>query len=104
MSSEQVWDEGPCKICRRHLQVMGGLRICTTHSVAELERAFVKYTVTARNDWDAALQAKFGDIGSVHHLTDLEVVDAIMEFGRAEITLDANIPDCRHLNFQNDYD
>lgn len=67
----------------------------------------MKYEVKSRNDWDAALQYQFGDHGSVHELSDAEVVAAIIKHGRAEII--ENDPNIilsaqRLISFQNDYD
>ena len=71
------------------------------------------YIVQSRGSWErpswanehggwADLSKKFGDKGSIHMLSDLEVVEAIMTYGRAEIReSDGGI---RILEFQNDYD
>jgi hypothetical protein len=67
-------------------------------------KATKKYCVRARG-WDEELAARFGELGSVHTLTDTEVVDAIITFGRASIdqacyTFGADLI----LYFENDYD
>lgn len=68
----------------------------------------MKYSVTAR-DWHflghdgTSLTSRFGEYGSVHELTDTEVVAAIIVFGRASIS-DATTPYMRDLRFENDYD
>lgn len=64
----------------------------------------MKYIITARGHWNIELQSRFGECGSTHLLSDKEVVDAIVQFGRAEIKDDEYDQTCRHLEFQNDYD
>jgi UDP-N-acetylglucosamine transferase subunit ALG13 len=75
----------------------------------------MKYIVTARHwitnayvlesskdGWNfASHEARFVTRGSEHELTDNEVVELIMKFGRAEITEENGI---RKMEFQNDYD
>lgn len=67
----------------------------------------MKYLVRARDDWDAALQEQFGEMDSVHELSDAEVVAAIIKHGRAEIRLTwnhASQSDMLQIEFQIDYD
>lgn len=58
------------------------------------------YRVQAR-DWNLNLQNKFGECYSFHELSDTNIVDSIIEFGRAEITVKE---DYKVIDFQNDYD
>lgn len=66
----------------------------------------MKYRVHARDYWSSELQARFGDMDSIHELTDTEVVDVIRSFGRAEIFPDGDIPETERLQlwFHNSYD
>lgn len=61
----------------------------------------MRYKIIARDNWDKTLQDRFGDCGSIHELTDTEVVEAIIQFGRCQIT-DYN--DLRVIDFQSGYD
>jgi hypothetical protein len=61
------------------------------------------YKVTARDDWDINLANKFGASGSIHNLSDSEVIDAIIVFGRAEIRVETN-SELRSIEFHNNYD
>lgn len=77
-----------------------------------------KYRVTTRDTWSHPAWIKgipwakeipypadrFGEINSIHELSDDEVITAIMIYGRAEITQDEIDPNLRILCFQNDYD
>ncbi len=67
----------------------------------------MKYLVKSRNHWDAALQEQFGEMDSIHELSDAEVVAAIIKHGRAEIRLEWNHAaqtGMLQIEFQNDYD
>lgn len=69
----------------------------------------MRYQVSARDDWDAALKERFGESNSIHELTDAEVIDSIIKFGRADIFGAAAADgvmgwDYRRLEFQNGYD
>ena len=70
----------------------------------------MKYYVTARDNWNSDLEQRFGEDDSLHDLSDAEVVEAIMTFGRAEITdtvyrgSQVLEPGTRNLEFQNGYD
>jgi hypothetical protein len=72
----------------------------------------MKYIITARC-WGSEHTQRFGAFGSIHDLSDTEVVQAIIKFGRAEIDtaplfLDRkDIPieiEVRGLEFENEYD
>ena len=60
------------------------------------------YMVFSNRFWTEELKKQFGENRSIHTLTDQEVVAAIIEHGRAEITI-VNYG-LRGLDFQNDYD
>lgn len=68
----------------------------------------MKYRITARtwklfgNDWHG-LQDRFGEDNSEHELSDAEVIQIIMQFGRAEIVENKD-KSLRFIEFQNDYD
>lgn len=71
----------------------------------------MKYIVDVRSwttDWTPKFPnvknfaARFGKNGSIHELTDSEVVALIIEYGRAEIT--ELHKELRRIDFQNDYD
>jgi hypothetical protein len=76
----------------------------------------MKYRITARDSWsrpswvkidDPAIRFpadRFGEINCIHELTDAEVIDAIMLFGRAEIVEGESDPTLRIMRFHNDYD
>jgi hypothetical protein len=64
----------------------------------------MKYRVSCRNDWDAALKEQFGEVYDTHELTGDDVVAAIIKHGRAEIRLEEGFDPCYVLEFQNDYD
>ena len=59
------------------------------------------YKVSSRDDWTCAMQKRFGIEGSIIILSDAEVIEAIIEFGRAEII---EREDYRDMQFHNDYD
>lgn len=65
-----------------------------------------RYIVRARvwRDFEGvpSLIERFGKGDSVHDLSDTEVVQAVLQFGRAEIIERAD--GLRVLNFHNDYD
>jgi hypothetical protein len=65
-----------------------------------------KCYVTARG-WTRELHERFGDADGVHELTDAEVVDLMLAFGRAEFSVRKQVPGrptiyC--LEFQNEFD
>jgi hypothetical protein len=62
----------------------------------------MKYYVCARW-WNAKFESRFGEQYSEHNLSDEEVVNAIITYGRADI-IEANGDAPRKLEFQNDYD
>jgi hypothetical protein len=64
----------------------------------------MKYIVSAR-DWDVRLSTRFGKRDRQHELTDAEVIETIVQYGRAKIE-DVIIgdPSIRTLEFENDYD
>lgn len=63
-----------------------------------------KYKVKARW-WHEDFQSRFGNEYSIHNLSDSDVVQLIMEFGRAHIDREVQGEDViRTLDFQNDYD
>jgi hypothetical protein len=61
----------------------------------------MKYTMTARC-WNDEHKVEFGKYGSVHELTDTEVVDLIILYGRATITQESSTE--RTIHIENDYD
>ncbi len=48
-------------------------------------KVVMKYQVVAR-EWTTALTTRFGEQGSVHELSDAEVVDTLLAHGRAGLT------------------
>jgi hypothetical protein len=58
------------------------------------------YKVTSR--WEEGMMPRWGPDGTTHELSDSQVVEAIIEFGRAAIIVAED--GSRTLNFQNDYD
>ncbi len=73
-----------------------------------------KYIIYARS-WGDGLKKRFGEEYSTHELTDAQVIEAIISFGRASIILfgDASsfitsssncTADSKAIEFQNDYD
>ena len=65
-----------------------------------------KYIVCTRNEWTEGMKSLFGECGLVHALSDDFVVDAMIRFGRAEITLlgERDETELFQIEFQNDYD
>lgn len=63
----------------------------------------MKYIVSAR-DWTNKLKEQFGEERSIVELTDTEIVQAILDHGRAEIWEDPNDGGTFELHFSNDYD
>lgn len=60
------------------------------------------YRIQTRGDWQQGLLDRFGKSQTkTHLLTDSEVIELIMKFGRASIEEEANN---RLLYFQDDYD
>ena len=45
----------------------------------------MRYEIRARDYWDDDLRARFGEMSSIHILTDADVVAAIITYGRAAI-------------------
>ena len=68
----------------------------------------MRYQIQAR-DWDKELQARFGKPDQGCELTDREVIEAIVEFGRASIlnvqpSGEPGSDEYRELIFENTYD
>lgn len=69
----------------------------------------MKYRVSAR-DWelsykdDASLEKRFGKCDSIHELSDAEIVEAIITFGRASIEANNTSLYMYHICFENTYD
>lgn len=64
----------------------------------------MKYKVIAR-DWDENLKSSFGDNGSVHDLSESDVIVNIIYHGRAEISVVPNEQNYSCiLSFENTYD
>ena len=60
------------------------------------------YFVSSRDQWTKDLRKRFGNTDQQHNLTDEEVVEAIVIYGRAEIIKNAD--GTRSLSFHNDSD
>lgn len=69
----------------------------------------MKYRVSAR-DWEltningTSLEKRFGKCDSVHELSDREIVEAIIMFGRATIEANNTSLYMYHICFENMYD
>jgi len=72
----------------------------------------MKYIVTARN-WNEELEAQFGEQNpylpfgeeTIHDLTDSDVIQAIIQHGRASINRQTrDEKEILELRFENDYD
>lgn len=59
------------------------------------------YRIQCRGYWTQDLLDRFENETKIHLLTDSEVIDLIMKFGRASIEEESNN---RLLYFQDDYD
>lgn len=66
----------------------------------------IRYIVSSRGDWDDELQARFGDLYSVHELDDTEIVELLVAGHRLEIRIDPRhrMLDAAELEFQDEYD
>lgn len=64
---------------------------------------FTLYKITARA-WNDSFRDRFGQSDNLHGLSDSEVIEAIIQFGRASIVLHQGHGAYRILEFQNDYD